>query len=165
MTEKIANRMALTLPSDKEIAVTRTFDAPRSLVFEAMIKCEHLSKWWGPRGYELAECSIDLRPGGAYRLVQRSPDGGVHPFKGVWREIAAPERLVFTQIYDVEPFSIHESVVTNVLTEHDGRTTLSQLIVFNSTEARDGMVASGMEWGATQSFERLDELLAGVSAA
>ncbi len=159
MAEKVANHMTLTFPSDREIAVTRTFDAPRSLVFEAFVRCEHLSNWWGPRGFTLVECEIDLRPGGAYRFVQTAPDGGVHPFKGVWREINPPERLVFTQIYDVEPYSIHESVVTNVLTEQDGRTALTQHLQFSSKEARDWMVASGMEWGMTQSLERLDELL------
>lgn len=159
MAEKVANHMTLTFPSDREIAVTRTFDAPRSLVFEAFVRCEHLSKWWGPRGFTLVECEIDLRPGGAYRFVQTAPDGGVHPFKGVWREINPPERLVFTQIYDVERYSIHESVVINVLTEQDGRTTLAQHLQFSSKEARDWMVASGMELGMTQSLERLDELL------
>ncbi|MGD0863065.1 MAG: SRPBCC domain-containing protein [Candidatus Limnocylindrales bacterium] len=83
-----------------------------------------------------------------------------HPFKGVYREVAAPERVVFTQVYDVEPFSIHEVIVTNTFSEQDGRTTLTQHLLFDSLEARDGMVASGMERGEAQSFDRLDELLA-----
>ena len=165
MVEKTANRMTLTLPSDREIAVERTFDAPRSLVFEAMTGCEHMSKWWGPRYLTLEVCEIDLRPGGAYRFVQKAPDGTLHPFKGVYREVAAPERIVFTQIYDVEPFSIHEAVVTSVLTERDGKTMLAQTLVFGSRETRDGMIASGMESGEAESFDRLDELLAELGQA
>jgi uncharacterized protein YndB with AHSA1/START domain len=159
MVEKIAHRMTLTLLSDREVVVTRAFDAPRRLVFAAMSTCEHMARWWGPRGYDLTVCEMDLRPGGAYRFVQRSPDGGIHPFKGVFREIAAPERIVFTQIYDVAPINEHEVIVTNTLSERDGRTTLSQHLLFDSIEARDGMIGSGMEWGEAQSFERMDELL------
>ncbi len=160
MVDQIANRMTLTLASDREVSITRTFDAPRALVFEAMTGCEHMMNWWGPRGYALTECEIDLRPGGAYRFVQRSPDGGTHPFKGVYREIAAPGRIVFTQIYDVAPVNEHEVVVTNILSEQDGRTTLSQHLLFDSLESRDGMIGSGMERGEAESFDRLDELLA-----
>jgi uncharacterized protein YndB with AHSA1/START domain len=163
MVDKIANQMTLTLKGDCEIAVMRTFDAPRSLVFEAMTRCEHLSNWWGPRGFALISCELDLRPGGAYRFVQQAPDGSVHPFHGVYREIAAPERLVFTQIY--EPFANSEVVVTGTLTETDGKTLLSQTLVFDSMESRDGMIASGMERGEVESFERLDEVLAALAAA
>jgi uncharacterized protein YndB with AHSA1/START domain len=96
MADKIASRMTLKLLSDREIGVTRAFDAPRRLVFEACNSCEHLPRWWGPRGFELITCEMDLRVGGAYRFVQRGPDGSIHPFKGVYREIAAPECIVFT---------------------------------------------------------------------
>ena len=160
MVEKIANRMTLTLPSELEISVSRTFDAPRNLVFEAMTGCRHLSKWWGPRYLTLEHCEIDLRPGGGYRFVQKAPDGTLYPFKGVYREVTAPERIVFTQIYDVEPFSIYEMLVTNILTEAGGKTTLAQTLLFDTPEARDGMIASGMEPGEAESFDRLDELLA-----
>ena len=160
MIQKAANRMTLTLVSDREVAVTRAFDAPRSLVFEACSDCEHMKNWWGPRGFDLIECRMDLRPGGTYRFVQRAPDGSIHGFNGVYREIAAPERIVFTQIY--EPIPDQEVVVTTTLTETNGRTALSQTLLFGSREARDGMIASGMEWGQAQSFERLDELLAGL---
>ncbi len=158
MAGRIANRMTLTLVGDREIAVTRAFDAPRRLVFEAWSSCEHMARWWGPRGYDLTECRMDLRPGGSYRFVQTAPDGTIHAFSGVYREIAPPERIVFTQVY--EPWPDQEVVVSTTLAEKDGRTALSQTLLFNSVEARDGMVASGMEWGQAQSFERLDELLA-----
>jgi uncharacterized protein YndB with AHSA1/START domain len=160
MIQKIAHRMTLTLVSDREISVTRAFDAPRILVFEAWSNCEHMKNWWGPRGFDLIECSMDLRPGGRYRFVQRAPDGSIHGFNGVYREIAAPERIVFTQIY--EPIADQEVVVTTTLTETDGRTALSQNLLFGSKEARDGMIASGMERGEAESFDRLDELLAGL---
>ena len=82
MIQKTANRMTLTLVSDREVAVTRAFDAPRSLVFEVWSRCEHMKNWWGPHGFDLIECNIDLRPGGKYRFVQRAPDGSIHGFNG-----------------------------------------------------------------------------------
>jgi uncharacterized protein YndB with AHSA1/START domain len=105
---------------------------------------------------------MEFRPGGTYRFVQQAPDGSSHPFKGVYREIAAPERVVFTQIY--EPFPDQEALVSTTLAEKDGKTTLSQTLRFASREARDGMVASGMESGEAESFDRLDELLAELSS-
>ena len=152
------NSMTLALVSDREIAITRLFDAPRNLVFEACHECEHLAHWWGPRGFELIECSLDARPGGSYRFVQRAPDGSIHPFHGTYKEIRPPEREVFTQVY--EPYGDVELLVETTLTEVEGKTALSQRMLFPSREARDGMIASGMEWGQRQSFERLDELLA-----
>jgi uncharacterized protein YndB with AHSA1/START domain len=101
----------VTTPSDREICMTRLFDAPRHLVFEAMTKPEHVTQWWGRlgEGYSVPICEIDLRPGGAWRFVNRHPKGEA-VFYGVYREIAPPERLVFTEIY--EPFPDAESVVT-----------------------------------------------------
>jgi len=112
----------------------------------------------GPRGYELVSCESDLRVGGAYRFVQRAPDGTIHAFKGVYREIAALERIVFTQIY--EPWPDQEVVVSTTLSEQDGRTAMSQRLSSVPRRPRDGMIGSGMEQGEAQSFERLDELLA-----
>jgi uncharacterized protein YndB with AHSA1/START domain len=153
-----SHRMELSLVSDTEIAVKRVFDAPRRLVFEASSKCEHIARWWGPRGFELTSCEIDFRVGGGYRFVQKAPDGTIHPFRGEYREIVAPERLVMTQIY--EPFANDVVVVITILTEREGRTTLDQRLVFDTIQSRDGMIAAGMEWGQAQSFERLDEFLA-----
>lgn len=158
MAETSANTMSLSLTSDREVEVTRRFDAPQSLVFEAWSSCEHLAHWWGPRGYDLVGCELDLRPGGKYRFVQRAPDGSTHAFHGTYSEIQRPERMVFSQVY--EPVPDQEVLVTTTLTEIDGHTALSQHLLFSSKEARDGMLASGMEWGQAQSFERLDELLA-----
>ena len=113
-----------TTPSDREITLTRLFDAPRQLVFEAMTKPEHVRRWWGilDERYSVVVCEIDLRPGGAWRFVGRGPQGEF-AFHGVYREIAAPERLVFTEIFD--PFPDAESVVTTVLTEENGKTRLT----------------------------------------
>lgn len=130
MVQTLGNQMTLTLTSDREISITRVFDAPRSLVFETCHNCEHLAHWWGPRGFELTECSVDLRPGGSYRFVQKAPDGSIHPFHGTYREVSQPERVVFTQIY--EPFPDVELVVSTTLTEVDGKTALSQHMLFPS---------------------------------
>jgi len=151
--------MTLTMPSDREIVLTRVFDAPRELVFEAWTKPEHLTRWWGPRRSTLPVCEVDLRPGGAYRFVNRAADGTEHPFKGVYREVVPPERLVFTQIYDVEGWSDRECVVTLTLAEREGATTMTNAVLFDSVEDRDAMLDSGMEAGAAESYHRLAEHL------
>jgi uncharacterized protein YndB with AHSA1/START domain len=151
--------MSLTLPSDREILLTRSFDAPRRLVYDAMTRAEHIRRWWGPRSLTLTVCEVDARPGGAYRLVQRAADGQEFPFKGVYRELVRPERIVFTQIFDVEPYAEAEVVVTIVLTEQGGRTSMRATMLFRSLEERDGMIQSGMEPGAAESYDRLAELL------
>lgn len=159
MVAASSSLMTLTLPSDRVILLTRSFQAPRRLVFEAMTRAEHLRRWWGPRSLTMTVCEIDARPGGAYRFVQRAADGQEFPFKGVYREIAPPERIVFTQIFDVEPFSQYETVVTVVLSEQGGWTTLRATMEFGSVAERDGMIQSGMEPGAAESYDRLAELL------
>ena len=114
----------VTTPSEREIRMTRLFDAPRHLVFEAMSKPEHIRRWWGRlgEGYSVPVCEVDLRPGGAWRFVNRHPKGEAE-FYGVYREITPPERIVFTEIF--EPFPDAESVVTAVLTEENGKTRLT----------------------------------------
>ncbi len=164
MVARNSSALTLTMPSDREILMTRRFNAPRALVFEALSKCEHVQKWWGPRGSTLSTCEIDLQVGGAWRFVERGKDGNEHPFKGEYRGIAPPERLVFTQIYDVEPFSDKEVLVTVVLTEQDGETLMTETLSFKSKEDRDWMVQSGMEPGASESLDRLAELLEQLEA-
>jgi uncharacterized protein YndB with AHSA1/START domain len=105
-------------------------------------------------------CEIDLRVGGAYRYVMQAPDGSQYPFKGVYREVVAPERLVHTQIYDVEPYSNIETLVTVLFEERDGQTTMTETILHPSVETRDGHFSSGMEVGAAESLDKLEELLA-----
>jgi uncharacterized protein YndB with AHSA1/START domain len=161
-----SNQLEVTTPSDREIVMTRVFDAPRDLVFEAHTSCEHMSKWWGPRKYEVASCDIDFRQGGAWRVVHRGPDGvEEHGFHGEFREIVRPERIVWTFEYEGMPG--HVSVDTLTLEEHDGKTTLTATSVFDNVEDRDGMLQSGMESGAAETWDRLAEyleVLAGRSA-
>src|SRR5271154_3556738 len=93
---KNAETSSVTTPTDREIVITRIFDAPRTLVFEAWTKAEHVAHWWDPSGVPLAVCEIDLRPNGVFRWVHGGPDGAGHAFTGAYREISAPEKLVFT---------------------------------------------------------------------
>jgi uncharacterized protein YndB with AHSA1/START domain len=153
--------MQLTLPSDHEILLTRVFDAPRALVFAAYSKPEHVRRWWGPRRYELTVCEMDFRPGGTWRFVQRDTDGSEYGFHGEYREIVRPERLVYT--FEFEGAPGHVSVETITFDEHDGRTLATNLVAFATPEARDAMIASGMESGAAESMERLDEYARSLS--
>ena len=152
-----SNALTVTTPSDREILMTRVFDAPRDLVFEAHTSCEHMSNWWGPRRYQVASCEFDFRPGGAWRIVHRGPEGEEHGFHGEFRELVRPERIVWTFEYEGMPG--HVSVQTLTLEEHDGKTTLTSTSVFDTAEDRDGMLESGMESGAAESMDRLDEYL------
>src|SRR5438105_6313780 len=142
--------------------LTREFEAPRDLVWRAHTDPKLLTEWWGPRGFTNPVCELDLRPGGAWRIVQKAPDGSEHPFKGVFREVLPPERLVQTFIYDVPPWSDHEALVTISLDEQAGRTRLTSITDFASRKDRDGFLASGAEEGASESLDRLDELLASM---
>jgi uncharacterized protein YndB with AHSA1/START domain len=150
--------LTITTPSDREIVMTRELNAPRDLVFEAHTSCEHMSRWWGPRKYEVIGCDIDFRPGGKWRIVHRGPDGEEYAFRGEYREIERPERIVWT--FEFEGFPGQVSVETLTLTEHDGRTTLTASSVYDTVEQRDAMLQSGMADGARETFERLDEYLA-----
>jgi uncharacterized protein YndB with AHSA1/START domain len=152
-----SSELTVTTPSDHEIVMKRKFDAPRDLVFEAHTSCEHMSQWWGPRKYEISSCELDFRAGGTYRIVQRGPDGDEHAFRGEFREIVPPERITWTFEYEGFPGSI--SVQTLTLEEHDGTTTLTATVVFDTVQERDGMLESGMTEGATETYERLDEYL------
>lgn len=156
-------RLEVTLPSDREIMMTRVFDAPRALVFEAHTSCEHMGNWWGQRDYQLAVCEIDFRPGGKWRLVQRASDGTEHGFRGEYREIERPETIVWTFEYEGMPG--HISVETMTLTEEGGKTTLTAVSRFDSVEDRDGMLQSGMEEGANETWDRLAEYVSTLRPA
>jgi uncharacterized protein YndB with AHSA1/START domain len=151
--------LKLSLPSDREILMTRVFAAPRRLVFEAHTKPEHIRQWWGPRGFTMLACEMDFRPGGAWRFVLRAPNGQEHPFKGVYREIVPSERLVYSFVYDVEGIREHESVETLRFEERDGLTTLTNHVLHKTAEARDGQLRAGMEGGASETLDRLAEYL------
>jgi len=160
---KNAGNLQVTTPSDREIAMTRVFEAPRHLVFDALTKPELLQRWLlGPPGWSMPVCEIDLKVGGAYRYVWRSDDGDREfGSRGVFREILPPERFVATEKMD--GFE-GESLVTNSLAEQGGRTTLTLTMRFDSQEARDGALKSGMEKGVAISYDRLDEVLASMPA-
>ena len=147
-----------TTPSDREIVLTRLFDAPRRLVFEAMSKPEHVRRWWGilDDRYSVASCEIDLRVDGAWRFVGRGPQGEF-AFHGVYREIAAPGWVVFTEIF--EPFPDVESVVTSVLTEEGPKTRLTVTVLYPSLQVRDMVLNTGMARGAAISYDRLEDLV------
>jgi uncharacterized protein YndB with AHSA1/START domain len=155
----------VTTPSDREIRLTRLFDAPRTLVFEAMSKPEHVRQWWGRLGdgYSVPVCEIDLRPGGKWRFVNRTPNGEQVTFYGEYREIDPPERVVFTEIF--EPFPDAVSVVTSVLAEENGKTRLTVTALYPSPEVRDMVIKSGMEHGAATSYDRLEEVAADLAQA
>ena len=148
----------VTTPAPREIVLTRLFNAPRHLVFEAMSKPEHVRRWWGNLGdgYSVPVCEIDFRVGGKWRFVNRHPKGEA-TFYGVYREIDAPGRVVFTEIY--EPFPDAESVVTSVLTEENGQTRLTATCLYPSKQVRDMVIGTGMEKGAGLSYDQLDNLV------
>lgn len=149
----------VSTPSDREIRLTRLFNAPRHLVFEAMSKPEHVRRWWGilDEHHSVPVCEIDFRLGGAWRFVNRGPEGDA-AFRGVYREIAPPDRVVFTEIFEMFPDT--ESVVTALLTEEDGKTRLTLTSLYPSREVRDMVVNSGMAKGAALSYDRLEDLVA-----
>lgn len=156
-----ANRdsFAVTTPSDREIRMTRLFDAPRRLVFEAMTQPEHVKQWWGRlgEGYSVPVCEIDLRVGGAWRFVNRHPHGEA-AFHGEYQEISPPGRLVFTEIFEEFPDAV--SVVTAEFTEEGGKTRLTATVRYPTPEVRDMVLGSGMTAGAGISYDRLEELVA-----
>lgn len=152
-----AGSLTVTLPSDREILMTRVFDAPRELVFEAHTTPEHVRRWWGKHGTSLPVCEMDFRPGGRYRYVQREPNGVEHGFRGEYRDIAPPERLVYT--FEYEGLPGHIAVETLTFDEVDGKTTLTSRMFFETTNERDGVLRSGMEGGAAQTMDRLASYL------
>jgi uncharacterized protein YndB with AHSA1/START domain len=152
---KNARTFEVTTPTDCEILLTRIFDAPRAAVFEAWTKAEHVKHWWDPSGVPLAACEIDLRPNGAFRWVN-SAHGGEHSFTGTYREIVAPERLVFTvKILPSRP----APVATLLFSEDSGKTKLTMRIECNSLEDRDALLQMRIDVGTGRTLENLAEYL------
>ena len=158
--------LKLTTPSDREIEMTRVFDAPRKLVFDAHTEPDLVRQWLlGPPGWSMPVCEMDVRVGGKYRWVWRHDrDGTTMGMGGVYREIVKPERLVVTERFD-EAWYPGEALNTLVLVEQGGRTTLTQTMRYESREARDAVLQSGMESGVKASYDRLADLLASPSQA
>lgn len=151
--------LQLTVHGEREIVITRAFNAPRRLVFDAFTKPELVRRWLlGPPGWSMPVCEIDLRVGGAYRYVWRHSSGNEMGMGGTYREIVAPERIVATEKFD-EAWYPGEAVGTVVLVEQAGRTTLTQTLLYDSRETRDAVVKSPMEQGLAASLNRLAELV------
>jgi uncharacterized protein YndB with AHSA1/START domain len=160
MTDPARPTLKVATPSDREIVLTRAFDAPRDLVFEAWTKPEHVRHWWGWRSSTMVQCEADVRPGGSWRYVTREANGVEVPFTGVYQEVVPPERLVHTEIYDVEPFNQGDPAITTVtFSEEAGRTTVTVTTLYSTKEIRDSVIGSGMEVGAAESYDRLAEHL------
>jgi uncharacterized protein YndB with AHSA1/START domain len=154
---KNTGTLKVTAPTDREVVLTRVFDAPRHLVWDAFTRPELLKRWFGPRGWALVVCEVDLRVGGGFRFVLRGPEGQQMGMRGVYREIVPPERSVHMESYDDYP---GESQVTAVFVEQGGKTTLTATVLYPSREVRDIVLQSGMEHGAAESYDKLAELLA-----
>ena len=150
---------ALTLTATAtEITMTRTFDAPRDLVFKAHTSCEHIREWWGPRGHTMPECAMDFRPGGTWRFVNVDAEGNRYVFFGEYRDIVEPERIDWT--FGFEGMPGEPGLETLRLEERDGKTILTTHSYFGSIEERDAVLQSGMEGGAAETWDRLSEHLA-----
>lgn len=151
-------------PSDRQIVLTRVFEAPRDVVFEAMSRPEHIRRWWGclGEGYSVPVCEVDLRPGGSWRYVNRTPDGEF-AFRGEYKEVSPPDRIVFTEIFEMYPDT--ESVVEVVLEDDRGRTRFTLTATYPSLEVRDQVIASGMSGGAAISYDRLEEVASEIAKA
>lgn len=159
---KNTGTLQVATQGDREVVMTRVFDAPRELVFEAFRKPELLKRWFGPRGWSLVVCEVEFRVGGGFRFVLEGPDGRKMGMRGVYREIAPPERSVHMESFDDYP---GESQVTAVMKEQDGKTTLTVTVEYPSAEVRDIVLKSGMEHGAAESYDRLSEVLGEIRQA
>ncbi len=153
---KNTGTLTVTLPADTDILMTRVFDAPRHLVWRCITEPALMKQWYGPRGHEMTLSEIDLKVGGAWRSVSRGPDGRSVGFRGIYKEITPPSRLVSTESFDDFP---GDSLVTITLEEKDGKTVFTLLGRYPSKEIRDIVVQTGMEHGAAESYDRLNELV------
>jgi uncharacterized protein YndB with AHSA1/START domain len=153
----------VTTPTERELVMTRVFNAPRHLVFDALTKPELIRRWYGPAGWSMVVCEIDLRVEGAWRFVSRRPDGKQIGQRGVYREIVPPARLVNTESW--EDWNPGELLVTAVLVEDAdaGTTTLTVTSLFPSQEVRDMLIKSGMTSGAAETYDKLEECLASIA--
>jgi uncharacterized protein YndB with AHSA1/START domain len=147
----------VTTPTDCEIVIIRDYNAPRRLVFEAWTNPEYLPKWMlGPEGWTMDVCEIDLRPGGQWRCLWRNAEGGEFTLSGVYREVAPPDRVVYTETWG-DPWP--ESICVIDLTEENGITTMVNTLIYPTKEARDAALETGMTEGTEVSCSRLEEFL------
>jgi uncharacterized protein YndB with AHSA1/START domain len=154
----MTGKTIITTPTDREIVITRIFDAPRELVFRVSMDPTLIPRWWGPARIGITVEKMDVRPGGTYRFVQHGPDGSEVGFHGEYREVVLPERVV--QTFEFEGMPGHVALETSTFEDAGGRTKLTITELFESVEDRDGMLQSGMEEGLTETHDRLAALLA-----
>jgi uncharacterized protein YndB with AHSA1/START domain len=154
--------ITVTTPSDREIRVERSFDAPPELVFEFHTKCEHVKRWLlGPPGWSMPGCEIDLQVGGRYRYVWRNDDNGTEfGVQGEFREVDAPNRIVTAERMDG---CQGQAIVTTLFEKRGNGTSFTITIEFESKEGRDGALESGMTGGMSMSYDRLSEAFANRS--
>jgi uncharacterized protein YndB with AHSA1/START domain len=170
MADSNAGRSAATNGGEQELVITRVFDAPRELVFKAWTEPERLMRWWGPKGFTTPFCTMDVRPGGVFHHCMRSPEGRDFWSKGVYRDVVAPERIVFTDsfsdeegnlvsptYYGMSPDWPTETLVTVTFAEQEGKTTLILRATVGSAPASERHQA---QQGWTESFDRLADYLA-----
>ena len=156
MARTSSGTAAVTLPTDKQILITREFDAPKHLVYEAWTTPEHVKRWWNAKRGEVTIAEIDLRVGGKWRYVMVTEDGFEVAFHGEFREIVPNEQIVSTEVFEGMPDA--ESVNTMTLTEVDGRTTVTILVQHTSKEHRDAHIDSGMEAGMQDALDLLEQV-------
>ena len=160
-----ADTLTITTPNDREIVITRLFDAPRALVFKALTTPELLKRWLlGPPGWTMTVCEIAPKAGSAYRFEWRKDDGTVMGMGGVLREVIQDERMVSTERFDTSWYP-GEALITQSLSEKDGKTTLTMTMRYESKAARDAVVQSGATAGMGMGYDRLDELLTTLDGA
>ncbi len=150
--------LKLSLASDREVVITRVFDAPRDRVFRAYTDPKAIPEWWGPKGYTTVVETMEVRPGGAWRYLQRDTEGKEHAFHGVYRDVVPPERISQSFEYEGTPGHVVEETVT-FEERPGGKTLLTVRARYANKEDRDGMLSAGMEWGLRESYERLDAFL------
>lgn len=162
--EKNVGALKVTTPSEREIAMTRVFDAPRDLVFDAHTKPELIKRWLGVRaGWTMPVCEVDLRVGGKYRYLWRGPNGKDMGMGGTFREVVRPERLVATERFD-ESWYPGEALDTSTFVERGGKTTLTITVLYESREARDAVLETPMAVGVSEGYDKLAELLSEMPA-
>ena len=162
--QQLGNETTSVYADGAEFVMERVFDAPRELVWKALTEPERIPRWWGPRTTTMTVAEMDVRPGGSWRWINHTRGGEDAPFKGEYLEVVPPERLVHTEIYDVEPFNTGDAaaIVTLTLEAIDGKTKLTSRSRFPSAESLQGALSTGMVGGAIESWDRLAEEVARI---
>jgi uncharacterized protein YndB with AHSA1/START domain len=162
--QELGNETTTVVTDGAELVVERVFDAPRELVWTAMTSSEHVARWWGRTGTTTTVVELDVRPGGRWRFIAQTSSGGGAPFAGEFLEVVAPERIVRTVVFDVEPFNTMPGAVDTItLDDLDGKTRVHSLTRFPSEQILAGAVADGMQNGAIEQYDRLADLLVELS--